>query len=410
MFLAALVLAPFATAGSDGNAQTAPAATEKPPALGELVKVDVVAPEHVVDDLRGGRIIVVIRNSSAAPVEMKDFEAEVAAGYGDIDLTVRTSDRCAPDDPSNEEILSLPCTIPGNEQAMVPVDVTVEKLARTGKAPVTFDVELEHEDARGNIIATASISLGVFGESELLPLLQIPSILILPGALALVALTVLWRHGVRPLTADKEFPLGASGLEFWGAATAFSALLVVLWQARYGRNLLEGYGYRDIAGVVVVAAVAVAVIAVGLLQVRRNEQKAADAKAALRVAAGDSASMALKKLAQRDAKARLKTPLVKHGAIERLVLETGEDEAIVGAHLRFRMDAEADDADVVERRIQQLRAEDRIAPLAKYVIERVDKGRATVGWEAQTRPFAVSHDAYKQSGREEPLMEADPDD
>lgn len=390
--LAAILIAPLLLAGTASKgAQQAETDETAPPTLADVVTVEVVAPEGVVDDLRGGRLLVVIRNASETPVDVTALEGKVSGVYGDVDLTVREADRCEPEDPE----VPVPCTIGDNEQALVPVDITVTELARTGKAPVAFDVELEHGAMTGNVIATAAISLGVFGESELLPLLQVPSILVLPGALVLVALTLLWRLGVReglPAGGERPRVLVRSGHAVRGGRPLVASVVRQepahgLRLSRYSRGPGRGRNRGRPWGVI------------AILALRRAQKKK-------RIAEGDEAAVALAKLSKRKDDARLKTAVVSRDKDEKRVYQDAGDggDMVVAGALRVTLDGNAADADKVEKKMHELRQAGHVAPLAKYLLGRVQAKGARVDWDSP--PVKVVPEDYKPAGQTN-LLEVD---
>lgn len=92
------------------------------------------------------------------------------------------------------------------------------------------------------------MTVGVFGESELLKLLAVPSFLILPGFLIVGAMGLLWRARLFRLPDDSEQPILSwlqwKSEDFWIVSVTFSFVAVALYSLR--QNLLVGYGFSDV--------------------------------------------------------------------------------------------------------------------------------------------------------------------
>jgi hypothetical protein len=103
-------------------------------------------------------------------------------------------------------------------------------------------------------------------------------------------------------------------------------------------------------------------------------------------------------------------PLFGRGSKRFLLYESAGTDLVLGRPLLFRVEPDAEDAEDVERRVQDLRAEDRLASLAKYVLGRVEGGHATVEWEGRSAPFAAARDEYAPSGTEDALLKEAPEE
>jgi predicted secreted protein len=143
-------------------------------------------------------------------------------------------------------------TLAPQETRTIPVYVTASDTVRPGKHLLLFNVGLRWDKGgrsqTGNVVVTHPIEAGVLGESEILTLLAVPSFLVLPGALIMITLGMLWRY-VRPRA---EFPFAATkSQEFWFLAVLTSLLIAFAYPVVTGwlhmpRNYLDGYGLRDV--------------------------------------------------------------------------------------------------------------------------------------------------------------------
>jgi uncharacterized membrane protein YedE/YeeE len=375
--------------GGVAAAQTPPS---PPKSIQDVVDVTVHAPEAAIDDLRGGSIVVHIdnvgrRRISVLRVGAHLSEQEVAAegeglGTGDQgDAPVTFEALRSPSCVSPDEAV-FPCVVPPGSQAAVPVEVTVHSLARTGKVLVTVEVVVERTPKNGlpkraTLVVVHSLALGIFGEAELSPLLQVPSILVLPGALFLVVLLVLWRVGARPLDAKREeFVVSPSGIEFWLSAVAASLVIGLGWRVFYGRNLLKGYGYRDIGGVLVVAVLLAGIVA-GLIRLARMRRVKKEADR--RITERDGATVALEKFTKQDESTKLKLPTLLHNG-KTVILYTKDDGSgatVVGDPLRYLILREDSQ---VEEELSDLVGEDKLVPLARRLHQLLSEDKVEVSW------------------------------
>ena len=117
-----------------------------------------------------------------------------------------------------------------------------------------FDVALTWQapggSRTGNLYGTHTVELGVFGETQILTALGVPTFLLLPGFLAIVTIGLLWGIGLRiPAGSSAAFPLEIRSANFWYFGVLSSFALGVLYFLVSGNNLLIGYGFGDIVAV-----------------------------------------------------------------------------------------------------------------------------------------------------------------
>lgn len=114
--------------------------------------------------------------------------------------------------------------------------------------PVRFTWEKDGSTGTGAVVASHEVTAGVFGESEILTVLGVPSFLLLPGFLVLATLTTLW--GLRkPQGLADAFPWRPTQPEFWVLALPLSALMALAYARLAGRDYLEGYALIDVVRV-----------------------------------------------------------------------------------------------------------------------------------------------------------------
>jgi hypothetical protein len=125
-----------------------------------------------------------------------------------------------------------------------------------GKQLIMFELLLEQAGREQTITASHPITVGVLGESEILTLLQLPSLLFLPGFLIVLTWQFLWSV-FKPLNIN--FPLEAKTPQFWLFAIGLSFIMLLVYPPITGmrpiagslttgpRNYLVGYGLLDFA-------------------------------------------------------------------------------------------------------------------------------------------------------------------
>ena len=362
------------------------------------------APESTIDDLRGGTVIVLIKNLSGNDLFITGLSAEVSEDKG---VTIRP-DHATGCEPEGEGV--IPCSIEPGTAAAVTESVSISALRRTGKVLATFAVSFRGSDAAGsrsgNEVVVQSLSLGIFGEAELAPIFQVPSILVLPGAAFWLLLIVAWRWGARPAKATREsFFVGPSGLDFWILAVGISALVTLVWRVLYGRNLFEGYGYRDIAGIVTTAATGAAVVAAGLLAIRVWQVRATKKQAATRIQLGDTAEQGLERLVERDANQKLALQARKYQGREWLVYDPPAEKdgaaparpAVWGPPLVYAPVSDEKLDPEMERELQRLVAAESLTPLASYVRQLVKAHVMKVAWRG-VGPIQAPEQGYEVVG------------
>jgi hypothetical protein len=396
---------------------TDPASTPLVKSIREVVEVTVTAPEGTIDDVREGKIVVLVKNLGHRRLTVIDFES-LPSTQGNVDFVPLAATGCRQpaatgDEPLDSEELSLPCAIPPNHQVLIPVRVTVESLNRTGKTLATFNVSFQRvlregngteRTQTGNAVVVQSLSLGIFGEVEILPLLQVPSILVLPGALFWMLVILFWRLGLRP-RGTKDSLITAAGLEFWILSAAVSASIIWLWTLNY-HNLLRGYGYRDIAGTLATATGLAIVCAATVLSVRIGQELALRdrerARKARRIAPEDSAQTALEKMTLWAPKTSLNLPKGKLGnkTLLRYADATDTEPATIGASLLYTIEVGDAEAATLGNELVALRNGGLVVPLATRLLGLVREKKATVKWGLLgEEPIEMPKEGYAAEGR-----------
>jgi hypothetical protein len=136
------------------------------------------------------------------------------------------------------------------EAVPVPIRISTKNGAVPGKRKIAFQADLSWND-RGcaytaTLVATEDLEVGIFGQSEILTALGIPSLLVLPGVLVMLVVGMLWKAGVRFGQSTAEFPYQTKTPEFWLFAVSLSFVAVLLGRWVFQRPYLNIYQLSDL--------------------------------------------------------------------------------------------------------------------------------------------------------------------
>lgn len=128
---------------------------------------------------------------------------------------------------------------------VVPFTVTTKGRVRPGKQLLLFQVRLELDGRMRDFMVTREVTVGVLGESEVLKLLGVPSLLFLPGFLAVSSFLALWRMQILRPASAAAFPLDEKSSGFWLLSITASMIIsgVLIW--RRG-DFFSFYGLLDL--------------------------------------------------------------------------------------------------------------------------------------------------------------------
>jgi hypothetical protein len=145
---------------------------------------------------------------------------------------------------------SLGGSIPPHGAQAFEINLRAKQRVQPGKYTVVFDVALSWPSTsgtrNGNVLLPRELDVGVFGESAILKMLSVPSFLLLPGFLMIVAFGLAWQFQRRLRGAKAaESPLKPTSADFWVIAITLSGLMAVV----YPRDYLSAYGTRDLVEV-----------------------------------------------------------------------------------------------------------------------------------------------------------------
>lgn len=188
--------------------------------------------------------------------------------------------------PADLELCGPPVavSIEGGQRAVVPLRIGLRDTPRQGTMPLILDVGVATRvggvERRDHLLASDRIEVRIPGLSDALQVLGVPTLLLLPGLLAVSALFLLFR----PTWRD-DFTPGKPA--FWMLAIPASALLYWGFTLTTGRGgeFAERLGLWDVA-ILWIASIVTGLVLGGLLRAAKNYRDAERAKKT----AGESAA------------------------------------------------------------------------------------------------------------------------
>ncbi len=246
----ALVETQYTPVGGTGSAATAiitalPLIGASGESADSIVALTTDSGTATVDDVHESQTSIVIANKSGDPVEITGIDASaptfihVAAAGGQ----------------------KFPLTIAARSSAVVMFDLQARGAIQRGTVQIAFTAHIAWGPGlaiTGGVTASQHVNAGAFGESDIGTVLQLPTLLLAPGVVVLLAISLAWRVGLSPLPrADRgTFALGVKDGEFWVIAILISAAGIFGYWLTTSRLLLGGYGSQSI---VVLTGISVAV-------------------------------------------------------------------------------------------------------------------------------------------------------
>jgi hypothetical protein len=186
-----------------------------------------------------GRLLVTITNASSEHLMLETL------GPGSLSFAIVK--------PLSEN-KSLPLPIPPQSIVAFGYEIEAKEKIRPGTYVGLVDVAARTEcGAPICRAADYTVKLGVFGQSELLTALGIPSLLLLPGFLIVTLWMLLWRFrrfrlGVLfGLKEDDKFAFTVKDPEFWLLGITFSLLIFIFARFFPGFGYQQAYQLYDIA-------------------------------------------------------------------------------------------------------------------------------------------------------------------
>ncbi len=214
--------------------------------LTSVVGMEIKGGDGIVSRQRPGMVQVVLKNQ-------RDISVQVTGirwfGPSFIELRAADADCEVEVEPPAQ---TNPRQLGPYEQVVVPMLVCPREQIVPGKYSLLATASITAAGAPLTVLsASRQVEVGVLGESELLNLLGVPSLLLLPGFLLLITWRIL--GSLRGAPAAAGFELKPKEADFWAVAIALSLGFAFLYPWITERVLPEGrrdylvaYGLRDL--------------------------------------------------------------------------------------------------------------------------------------------------------------------
>ena len=217
-------------------------ALQQPDKIEQVASVEVKSAAKALFEHRPANVYLVVANISNEPLEVLKVDPVVPPFVS-----------------AGEAKGAFPKALGPRDTLVIPYELTAggEEPIKPGKHLMLFEVALRWttggREISGIQVAPYEMDVGVLGESEILTALGVPTFLVLPGFLMVVAFGLLWNHAPSPSGQPrKEFSLlSGKGAEFWLVAVSLSMLAAAAypritdWLGER-RSYLEGYDLADV--------------------------------------------------------------------------------------------------------------------------------------------------------------------
>ncbi len=221
--------------------------------LGDLDKVLDVQVKTTLESLassESGSIYLLLKNNSARTINILSI-APIGKGVS----FCRSGKAKLPDDslPFCFYSTFYPVTLTPYQTAIEEFQVRAYERVKAGKYLLAFQIATQSYEGgvplRRSIVVSQTVDVDVLGESAILKVADLPSFFLLPGALFLLAIGVLWQTKwlqVPPFPPD--FPLKWKDPGFWLVSLTLSLLVAILpwlWTGRW--YFTSRRGLQDVA-------------------------------------------------------------------------------------------------------------------------------------------------------------------
>lgn len=203
----------------------------------DVVSAEVLSSLAYLSDRQDGPVYVLIHNKSAVGVTV-----------GKPEVVPLPDTEILPDS-SLKGGTSL--VAPPFSTVHYPLRVKARNRVRPGKHLLVMTIPLEWMDGarsvKQSLVLSRELEVGVFGESDILKLLGVPSLLVLPGFLIVMTFALLWQFvPIRQRAANAEFALKAKEADFWFVAITLSLGVAMVSYLALGGWFLTDYGLLDV--------------------------------------------------------------------------------------------------------------------------------------------------------------------
>lgn len=213
-----------------------------PDTIDKVVTANLETALETLQDQQSRQVFVVVKNISNVPVTVTHIKVWPIPRITTAVEELGTGFRLEPQQ-SNPFSMTL----------------TAGDAVQSGKHLLIVRVDIEWEKAgqrtTGSLVLDKDFTVGVFGESAILQVTTIPSVMFLPGFLFVTTLVLLVKWSWHKPLLDLDFKKP----EFWFVAVTISLIAILLYPLLTGpflsfllrrpmssRDYLQGYGFNDI--------------------------------------------------------------------------------------------------------------------------------------------------------------------
>lgn len=225
----------------------------KEPAPAEILELSVSTELSELQEAKAQEIVVVARNTSSLPVTVERVLGQVGPDVRICHLKDGTTDSEAQSCNAGQEEAPRR-TVDRNGVALYWFRIEATDRTRVGAHQALFTAAASYTDERGvraqaDAVVKHAFTYSVLGESDFLTAIGVPSFLVLPGFLIVMAYRIPARRaGGRGVELP---PLDVSTAEFLAISVSLSVLAIPLFWLVTGltgtaRTYLTGYGVRDL--------------------------------------------------------------------------------------------------------------------------------------------------------------------
>ncbi len=340
--------------------------------IDSVAKLELSATPLTVTERDPGKVDVIITNKTDLPITVRRISAR-----GPIVATLDSSAQ-----------MSIPPF--AVRSFTMDLELSGAKRILPGKRKLLFDVELGWSSSTGprtgNSVLQHDVDLAVFGESVVLKVLSVPSFLVLPGFLMLVAFGMVWKY--------RDFLRGAKGsafdltpakAEFWVIAITLSGVMALVSRGVY----LNGYRTSDLVVVWLVSVLLGAVS--GLIWVSWRYVW-------ITPSPKDSQVTILRKLARQRMNIECELVVLDHG-VKRYLVQPVPDDGSVWVAPTIAITWASSVPNEFRERYNELREQRKARPLATFLDAAMKQGAVTIAWDpAAELPSSVPVSKVTRSG------------
>jgi hypothetical protein len=225
-------------------------------AIEKVAQVEVKTSITSLNETRKGKIYLVVTNKSEQEIRLGTVSSNNPT-FIKVESDLKDVQKIAP-----------------HSSRSLPINVELTDTVESGKHLVVFQVPVEwgtkERLQKATLVAQQELTTGVFGESEILTALGVPSFLILPGVLMIITYAMLSRFGDAKTGDDDSLLKIGANPQFWVIAITLSIFMALLYPAITGllykvrRNYIGAYGLKDVVNIWFIS-ILIGVVARGLV-------------------------------------------------------------------------------------------------------------------------------------------------